>query len=1637
VHTKKFQCSTGFVKGLCKISSKIKLQDKLPDGVVSLKRWPHTDVVEILFFNGYWMADSLHNMLLLNGLYRTIKCYVPGKNNISANELKCRNELLHTYSNYSNRISAYFKTSKTPKSTVRPDDKKKSEPCLEEKASEPSKEKVSKPVEELSTSSVNKPVEELSTSSVNNPENNLYLDKRFSLIENRLHLVELKLTEFQIISQKFPHLEHSLLTLEQKIQCYEAVLNQVISSVQTVESQVSQTTEKIPAFEFALNYILSYLGKKDPTFAEDNDCAVSGHSQNVGGHSQNDVPQDKHNPSFGHENQMKTGFEHSCLASSAPINDVVQQFSKDEILSKDEIPKREITQKVSRTLELVEFLWVHLLKNKTFSLDDSHKIQLNEILQKFSLTNSPTTLTKVVNSLKKRFENYNQVEISLQILFLFYDCLFKIDSPWKLLFESRRNSVNDDIQKQFKPSHSTSLVKSQPFSIDEDGPLENLRISNDRIANRFDTESYFSLLNLEEIQQFQSYHSTSLYNSQPFCIDEDGPPQKLHKDKIAEEKIDQNSEQKIDANSVQILFDEKEDVLCPFQNCSNRSNRRYKGYEALRSHLNSKHLNELNQLPKSLLQKFLRLSNPRAYCNQCHFLQPYATLHSCVPGHKIRLKNSSQYNQRSISDMESNDSSFSNVHDVESHISTLRVFQTFSWEKIATIPASLMKDIPYNFRLAMNECWCYVLSLIIDDSFNECAWKLLFLLPSLLLRTVPKKFLNSSTSLNSILKIRFQNFKERQFAPLIKDLLHESEDFVSQQYDNGGKSSSSNYSRIKWLAAEGSPSKALSTLNSSHVAKVDERSFSLMKEKHPDCDEKFMENDSPNHTDECKLDFFPTSICLSALKSFDRTTAAGPSGIRVSYILDCITIEHGDNPKILDLFSKVLTLLALGNAPESISSFVSGARLVALEKPKLHKDGFPDLRPIAVGELLRRWVGKILISLHRSQITEYFHPLQLGVGTKCGSEIIHKAVLSKMKSNPNLVLFQVDLTNAFNLCSRSFFLKQLNMFPKIYSWTKWVYGSQPWLFFGDYVLRSAQGVQQGDPLGPFLFALTLHPILLKIQSLLRSCLHKDDFINLWYLDDGNLVVPLHLVPKVLQILNSPEALSAGLYLNLAKSTVFSYNWDTVLKSSDITTFTQNGVEWLKFPDFEIPIERNGVRLLGFPLGSDEFICSFITQRIKELEILVSKLLELPDLHISFYLWKFCAGFCKVSALMRCLPPKFNIVDPYREVCIAMFSHLFGGHYMSDLHLWQTAISPSLGGFGLRFFEEYHYSAYLASSMQCLSFLTDILSTDEIAILKNEIDENYNHVLKFCLPGALPDLHAVSKLPKIQSFLSNLVDNCKLDSFLKSESLSLREKARLQGCSTQYASAWMMCAPNPKKGNFLDNQSFTLLLKYWLGIPIFSTNSKCRLCGSTLDIFGDHALHCKKKGNIVRRHDHVRDVLFNFLNIASIQAKKEIVGYLAGEKSRVGDIVLPFGGSGLQTNTECLYDVTIFSSLYIDRINNSSMEKESTAELAVRSKLTKRKADGLGLIDTSKGKRKFIPLGFEALGGFSFNSKKFVDYIAMEWSSKSGVDKSIAKAAIVSKVSMAIQRGNGMCLATVSAACLTRDIDEICCQYPLL
>lgn len=70
-----------------------------------------------------------------------------------------------------------------------------------------------------------------------------------------------------------------------------------------------------------------------------------------------------------------------------------------------------------------------------------------------------------------------------------------------------------------------------------------------------------------------------------------------------------------------------------------------------------------------------------------------------------------------------------------------------------------------------------------------------------------------------------------------------------------------------------------------------------------------------------------------------------------------------------------------------VSRFLAGATLVAL--PKMKPNALPDVRPIAIGEVLRRLTGKCLCHLLKNRAADFFLPRQFGVacpngvGKKC------------------------------------------------------------------------------------------------------------------------------------------------------------------------------------------------------------------------------------------------------------------------------------------------------------------------------------------------------------------------------------------------------------------------------------------------------------------------------------------------------------------------------------------------------------------------------------------------------------------------------------------------------------------------------
>ena len=105
-----------------------------------------------------------------------------------------------------------------------------------------------------------------------------------------------------------------------------------------------------------------------------------------------------------------------------------------------------------------------------------------------------------------------------------------------------------------------------------------------------------------------------------------------------------------------------------------------------------------------------------------------------------------------------------------------------------------------------------------------------------------------------------------------------------------------------------------------------------------------------------------------------------------------------------------------------------------------------------------------------------------------------------------------------------------DLIPDLLAFAHSAYSSPSTLFGGDRTLQSAEGVQQGDPLGPLLFCLSIHQLC--------SCLKSE--LCLFYLDDGTVGDHKEDILHDLDMVERErEGAELGLYLNCQKSEVQS------------------------------------------------------------------------------------------------------------------------------------------------------------------------------------------------------------------------------------------------------------------------------------------------------------------------------------------------------------------------------------------------------------------------------------------------------------------------------------------------------------------
>lgn len=232
--------------------------------------------------------------------------------------------------------------------------------------------------------------------------------------------------------------------------------------------------------------------------------------------------------------------------------------------------------------------------------------------------------------------------------------------------------------------------------------------------------------------------------------------------------------------------------------------------------------------------------------------------------------------------------------------------------------------------------------------------------------------------------------------------------------------------------------------------------------------------------------------------SFPKGSAPGPSGLCPSHLREAVRCPSPDQATcLLSSLTTFVNLLAAGCTPTNVAPHLYGASLLASKK----KSG--SHHPIVVGEVLRRLVSKCLFFHSRVAINSLFTPLQLGVGVRDGCEAIVHAVSKLTSSLPDDQCWTLmsGFTNAFNCISREAMFESLrNHLPSLSAWMESCYSCQPLLHLGNDIIHSCCGVQQGDPLGPLGFAITLHPLILRIQEEVPSIK-----LNVWKLDNGTLV----------------------------------------------------------------------------------------------------------------------------------------------------------------------------------------------------------------------------------------------------------------------------------------------------------------------------------------------------------------------------------------------------------------------------------------------------------------------------------------------------------------------------------------------------
>jgi hypothetical protein len=659
-----------------------------------------------------------------------------------------------------------------------------------------------------------------------------------------------------------------------------------------------------------------------------------------------------------------------------------------------------------------------------------------------------------------------------------------------------------------------------------------------------------------------------------------------------------------------------------------------------------------------------------------------------------------------------------------------------------------------------------------------------------------------------------------------------------------------------------------------------------------------------------------------------------------------------------------------------MKEYVDPAALEALLANRgvaLNKD--PGIRPIGVGEMLRRIIGKAVLEVFGMDVQKGSGPLQLCAGQSAGVEAGIHAMRKMFESDSEGALF-IDAENAFNKVNRAASLHNVQyLCPPLKYILANFYRKPSRIFLKSndqtHELSSDEGTTQGDPLAMAMYAISIAPLAKEGQPLSQQ---------VWFADDAAGADTLARLRKWYDFLLSRGPLYG--YFPQPKKCILVVKEDKLAEAQEL--FIGTGVV----------ITAAGARHLGGALGSQAFKEKFVGEKMREwigqVE-LISRFAKTQP-HAAFAVFTHClqARWTFVARTVSGAGPLF--ADLERAIRYSFLPAILGGRAVTDAERELLSLPARFGGLGIfnpceRAPTSFNYSEGLCAPLVAL-LLRQADSFDPVSLKEEQ--------------------KAIRNMQDVDIDFQN---TAKADSIMAKSSPELKraiEIARQKG-----ASSWVTAMPTEEHDTVLHKRDFVDAVYIRYAWAILDLPERC-VCGKHFDV--QHSLDCMVGGFRTLQHNEVRDLVADCLSEAKfpgVGTEPDLME-LSGESFKLKSANVD---EEARSDVKCIgfwrrlrqayFDIRVISPYARSYLSKSHKQIFHEAE---QSKIREYKAR-INQVENAD----FNPLVFTTAGGFAPQSQIFLKRITEKLSCIKDLHPSVTAGWLRCRFSFALLRTTLICL----------------------